>query len=105
MLIVKGVNIFPSQVEDILESIRGASSQYRIVVDRVDGKDTLEVQLEMSEELFADSMVDMEKFVEETSHKLDNGLGIRTKLSLKEPGFLERTQGKSKKVADLRPHD
>lgn len=102
MLIIKGVNIFPSQFEDILARVPEASSQYTIVVTREHGMDDIELLLEIDENSFFDSMAQMESFRRNLSQLLHSKLGIKVKVTLVEPGNLERTQGKSKRVIDKR---
>lgn len=102
MLIIKGVNIFPSQFEDILTTIPEASSQYAIIVNRIKGMDTIELKLEIEEQTFIDSVGELETLRRRLSHTLQSQLGIRVEVTLVEPGTLERTQGKSKRVIDLR---
>jgi phenylacetate-CoA ligase len=102
MLIIRGVNVFPSQVEDVLFRIEGIRPHYLIVVDRKSGLDDLEVRLEVAEEVFSDIMADMVAFQNNVADRLQAVLGLRAKITLVEPGSIERSAGKSKRVLDLR---
>ncbi len=102
MLIVRGVNVFPSQIEDVLFRIEGVRPHYLIVVDRQKGLDDLEVRLEVAEEVFSDIMADMVAFQHNVADRLQAVLGLRAKITLVEPGSIERSAGKTKHVLDLR---
>lgn len=102
MLIVRGVNIFPSQVEEALIEIEGVEPHFQIVVDRRAHLDELEVVVEMSEKFVSDSMRKLVEFQKEVESKLSAALGIRAKVRLVEPGSIERTAGKAKRVVDKR---
>jgi phenylacetate-CoA ligase len=102
MLIVRGVNVFPSQIEDVLFKIEGVRPHYLIVVDRQKGLDDLEVRLEVADEVFSDIMADMVTFQHNVADRLQTVLGLRAKITLVEPGSIERSAGKSKRVLDLR---
>jgi phenylacetate-CoA ligase len=102
MLIVRGVNVFPSQIEDVLFKIEGIRPHYLVVVDRQKGLDDLEVRLEIEPEVFSDIMADMVAFQKDVADRLQSVLGLRAKITLVEPGTIERTAGKSKRVLDLR---
>jgi len=102
MLIVRGVNVFPSQIEDVLFKIEGVRPHYLIIVDRQKGLDDLEVRLEVADEVFSDIMADMVAFQKDVADRLQSVLGLRAKITLVEPGSIERSAGKSKRVLDLR---
>ena len=102
MLIIKGVNVFPSQIEDVIFKIEGVRSHYLIVVDRKKGLDDLEVRLEVADEVFSDIMADMVTFQRDVADRLQSVLGLRAKVTLVEPGSIERSMGKSVRVLDLR---
>jgi len=102
MLIIRGVNVFPSQIEDVLFKIEGVRPHYLIVVDRKKNLDDLEVRIEVEEAVFSDIMADMVAFQRSVSDKLQSVLGLRAKIKLVEPGAIERSAGKSKRVLDLR---
>lgn len=102
MLVVKGVNIFPSQVEQALLEIEGVEPHFQIVIDRKGHMDELEVRVEAEEAFFPDSMRKLVEFQKEIEKKLASVLGIRAKITLVEPKTIERTSGKAKKVIDKR---
>ncbi len=102
MLIIRGVNVFPSQVEDVLFKIENVRPHYLIVVERKHGLDDMEVRIEVAEEVFSDIMADMVVFTKHVSERLHGVLGLNVKVTLVEPGTIERTAGKSKRVLDLR---
>lgn len=102
MLIIRGVNVFPSQIEDVLFRIEGVRPHYLIVVERKKNLDDLEVRIEVEPEVFSDMMADMVAFQSEVSDRLQSVLGLRARVKLVEPGAIERTAGKSKRVLDLR---
>ncbi len=102
MLIIRGVNVFPSQVEDVLFKIEDVRPHYLIVVDRKHGLDDMEVRLEVAEEVFSDIMADMVAFTRHVSERLHAVLGLNVKVTLVEPGTIERTAGKAQRVLDLR---
>ncbi|HSK48120.1 MAG TPA: phenylacetate--CoA ligase [Coriobacteriia bacterium] len=102
MLIIRGVNVFPSQIEDVLFQIEGIRPHYLVVVDRKKNLDDLEVRIEVEEAVFSDIMADMVAFQRSVSDKLQSVLGLRARITLVEPGAIERSAGKSKRVLDLR---
>jgi phenylacetate-CoA ligase len=102
MLIIRGVNVFPSQVEDVLFAIEGVRPHYLIVVGRKRNLDDLEVRIEVEEAVFSDIMADMVAFQGLVADKLQSVLGLRARVKLVEPGAIERSAGKSKRVLDLR---
>lgn len=102
MLIIRGTNVFPSQVEDVLSSINGLTPHYRIVVDSHNGLDRLTVHVEFKPEAFSDSFEVMDSFRASIAEKLKNVLLVGCKVKLVEPGGIERTTGKAKHVEDLR---
>jgi phenylacetate-CoA ligase len=102
MLIIRGVNIFPSQVEEVLMRLQGTAPHYLLIATRDGALDNLEVKVEMSENLFTDQMRKLNAVRDELQHKIDSALGIHAKLTLVEPGSLERFVGKAKRVEDRR---
>lgn len=102
MLIIRGVNVFPSQVESVLVGVRGVSPHYLLVVDRVDAGDTLEVQVEVTEETFSDTISSMERLASEIHEKLKSVLGLSAKVRLVDPKSIPRSEGKAKRVLDKR---
>jgi phenylacetate-CoA ligase len=102
MLIIRGVNVYPSQIEDVLLRIEGVRPHYLIVIDQRQNLDDLEVRLEVADGVFSDVMADMAAFQRSVADKLQSTLGLRTRVTLVEPGTIERTAGKAKRVLDLR---
>lgn len=102
MLIIRGVNIFPSQVESVLLESGDTTPNYHLVVDRVNNLDTLEVQVEVSELMFSDEIRRLEQLEHVIKHQLDSVLGISSKVTLVEPKKLARSEGKAKRVTDKR---
>jgi len=101
MLIVKGVNVFPSQIEMVLLS-KGLTSNYQIIVDREKTSDTIEVRVEMTPELFSDSMNSISIREAEITEALKSVLGILAKVSIVEPKSIIRSEGKAVRVIDRR---
>ena len=102
MLIIRGTNVFPSQVEDVLSSIEGITPHYRIIVEEVDGLDRMTVQTEIKPETFSDSFEEMDRFRASVAEKLKSVLLVGVRVQLVEPGGIERTTGKAKHVEDRR---
>jgi phenylacetate-CoA ligase len=105
MLIIRGVNVFPSQIEDVLFKIEGIRPHYLIVLDRKHGLDDFEVQIEVAEEVFSDIMADMVAFTKHVAERLHSVLGLHARVKLVEPGTVERTAGKARRVLDRRGDD
>lgn len=101
MLIVKGVNVFPSQIETVLIE-QGYQSNYQIVVDRVNNSDTLEVMVEMTQENFSDSLGKITSMEKQLVAALKTMLGIYTRVRLVAPKSIERSEGKAVRVIDKR---
>lgn len=102
MLIVRGTNVFPSQVEDVLAHIDGVSTHYRISVDNQGGLDQMTISVELDPEAFSDSFEEMNAFKHQIADKLKQTLLVGAKVKLVEPGGIERSLGKTKHVEDLR---
>jgi len=102
MLIIRGVNVFPSQVEAVLLQMQEAQPHYQLVATRDGALDNLEVKVEVSENAFSDEMKQITKFRETLQHKLNGALGVHARLTLVEPGGLERFVGKAQRVVDQR---
>lgn len=102
MLIVSGVNVFPSQIEDVLLKIKGVAPHYQIIVTKKGYLDALEVQVEMTDEAFTGNWRDLEELERTVRARLVAVLSINPKVKLLEPRSLERTTGKAKRVIDLR---
>lgn len=102
MLIVRGVNIFPSQIESVLFQIEHTAPHYQIVLDRDGTMDVARIRVEVTEALFNDEMRRMRAVQEEIRERLRSALGIKVEVELVEPRSLERFIGKAKRVVDLR---
>lgn len=102
MLIIRGVNVFPSQVEAALLEVDGTTPQYLLVVDRVGNLDSLEVQVEVEERFFSDEIKELSRLTQKISKVLQAALGLAVKVKLVEPKTLERSEGKAKRVVDKR---
>ena len=101
MLIIKGVNVFPSQIETVLMN-KGLTSNYQIVVDRLGTTDSIEVKVEMTPELFSDTINSIEVREREITDALKSMLGIYAKVSIVEPKSIVRSEGKAVRVIDKR---
>jgi phenylacetate-CoA ligase len=101
MLIIRGVNVFPSQVEHVLLEL-GMDPNYFIVVDRKNNLDTMEVQVEMNSKMFSDTVAGLESTKKRIESALQSTLNIHANVRLMEPGSLPRSEGKAKRVNDLR---
>jgi len=102
MLKIRGVNVFPSQIESVLVANEKIGGQYQLVVRREGFTDTLEVKVELGDESILDKFSEIEKVQKNISHNLQTVLGIQCKVSIVEPKSLERFVGKAKRVLDLR---
>ncbi len=102
MLIIRGVNVFPSQIETVLLDVGDTSPHYMIYVDRKDNLDIMEVQIEVSDSVFSDKVRTMEELGGKIRARLDSVLGISAKVRLVEPGTIPRSEGKAKRVIDNR---
>ena len=102
MLIIRGVNVYPSQIENVLARTEGVQPHYLIVVDRKRNLDDIEVRVEVDEALFSDVMGDMVRFQRKVAERIQAELGLRARVTLVEPGANERTAGATRRVLDLR---
>lgn len=102
MLIIRGVNVFPSQIEDALLAVEGVEPHYLIVVDRDGAMDTLEVRIEVSPAIFSDVMRNMVAFNKQVADRIASVVGLQAKVTLVEPGTIERSVGKARHVMDNR---
>ncbi|MDD6214625.1 MAG: phenylacetate--CoA ligase [Firmicutes bacterium] len=103
MLIIRGVNVFPSQIEEVLLKVGGdVTPNYQIIVDRVNNNDTFDINVEMNEALFADDVKSVDKTEKMITSKLREVLGIGAKVHLVNPKSIERSEGKAKRVIDKR---
>jgi phenylacetate-CoA ligase len=102
MLIIKGVNVFPTQIEEVLFQVEGCEPHYQLVVDRVDNIDTLEVQVEVNETIFFDEMKKQRAFIDMVEKRLASTLNVGAKVRLVEPASMPRYEGKAQRVIDRR---
>lgn len=103
MLIIRGVNVFPSQIEEVLLKVNAnVTPNYQIIVDRVNNNDTFDINVEMSETLFGDDVKTIERIERKITDDLRSVLGIGAKVHLVNPKSIERSEGKAKRVIDKR---
>ena len=102
MLIIRGVNVFPSQVEHVLMSIEGVEPHYQIVVEREGNLDTMTVQVEVSENIFSDEIRVLENLTRKIQVEIKDLLGVTCKVKLVEPKTIQRSEGKAQRVIDKR---
>lgn len=102
MLIIRGVNVFPTQVEHVLVGIKGVEPHYQIIVNRVGSLDTMEVQVEVSEKLFSDEIKNLENLSKHIQAEIKDLIGSSCKVTLVEPRTIQRSEGKAKRVIDNR---
>ena len=102
MLIIKGVNVFPSQIEEVLVAIEGCEPHYQLVVERKGASDVLEVCIEVTENIFFDEMKKQRAFLEMVEKRIDSVLGVGVIVKLVEPNSIPRHDGKAERVIDRR---
>nr|MBF0223380.1 phenylacetate--CoA ligase [Desulfobulbaceae bacterium] len=102
MLIIRGVNVFPSQIEHVLMSVEGVEPHYQIIVDRQGSMDTMEVQVEVSESVFSDEIKKLEGLSKRIQAEIKDLIGSSCKISLVEPKTIARSEGKAQRVIDKR---
>lgn len=102
MLIIRGVNVFPSQIEAALLEMGGTTPHYMIIVDRVNNLDTLEIQVEVEERFFSDEIKELENLTNKIRTVIQHAIGLSAKIKLVAPKTLERSMGKAKHVIDHR---
>ena len=102
MLIIRGVNVFPSQIESVLLEIPEAAPHYLIYVDRVKNLDSLEIHVEVSEEMFSDEVKELERIERQIKAELEGVLGVLVEVELVEPRSIARSEGKATRVIDRR---
>jgi len=102
MLIIRGVNVFPSQVEHVLMGVDGVEPHYQIVVDREGNLDTMQVQVEVSEGVFSDEIRVLENLTKHIQKEIKDLLGVTCKVKLVEPKTIQRSEGKAQRVIDNR---
>jgi len=107
MLIIRGVNVFPSQIESVLFNIDGIEPHYQLIVERDGNLDTLEVQVEVNEQTFSDEIKELQGLSNKIKKDIKDLLGVTCKVRLVEPKSIARSEGKAKRVIDNRqqnPH-
>jgi len=102
MLIIRGVNLFPSQVESVLLEMSEINPHYLLIVDRINNLDTLELKVEVDEAFFQDKISQLEALRQKLQTNLENSIGLGIKVTLVEPKVIERSEGKAKRVIDNR---
>lgn len=102
MLIIRGVNVFPSQIEGVLAKMKGVMPHYIIIVDRVNNLDTIEIKVELTPDIFSDEVRKIEAIRNELTHSIRDVLNLTAKITLVPPKSIERSEGKSKHVIDKR---
>ena len=102
MFIIRGVNVFPSQIEAALLAVEGTLPHYQIVLTSAKGLDQIEVQVEVTSEFFSDKIRGLETLQQRISHAVENTVGIRAAVRLVEPHTIQRSEGKAKRVIDNR---
>jgi len=102
MLIIRGVNLFPSQIEAALLKVEGTLPHYQIIVDRQKGLDTLEVQVEVTNEALSDTVGGLEQLQKQLAHSIEAITGLRPALKLVAPRTIQRSEGKARRVIDKR---
>jgi phenylacetate-CoA ligase len=102
MLIIRGVNVFPSQIESILMGVDGVEPHYVLIVDRKDNLDTLEVQVEVGEKIFSDEVKHLQALSLRIEKQIKEMLGVTCRVRLVEPKSITRSEGKAKRVIDNR---
>ncbi len=102
MLIIRGVNVFPTQIESVLLEIGEVEPHYQLVVRRDGSLDTLEIKVELSEALFSDRISNLENLEKRIRDRIQSTIGVNAKVALVEPKSLPRSEGKSQRVVDLR---
>jgi phenylacetate-CoA ligase len=102
MFIIRGVNVFPSQVETALLRVEGTLPHYQIVLTRDRGLDQMEVRVEVTPEVFSDEIRKLEALQQKLEASIENILGLRVKVTLVQPKSIARSEGKARRVSDLR---
>ncbi len=102
MLIIRGVNVFPSQIESILVTVEGIEPHYQLIVDREENLDTLEVQVEVNEKTFSDEIKVLQELSARIRKEIKDLLGVTCKVRLVEPKTITRSEGKAQRVIDRR---
>jgi phenylacetate-CoA ligase len=102
MFIIRGVNVYPSQIETALLKVEGALPHYQIVLTRDKGLDAMEVQVEVTPEVFTDTVGALEQVQSKLSKSIETTVGLRASVRLVQPRTIARSEGKAKRVIDQR---
>ncbi|MCK4276157.1 MAG: phenylacetate--CoA ligase [Phycisphaerae bacterium] len=102
MFIIRGINVFPTQIEEALLAVEGALPHYQIILSREKGLDQIEVQVEVTEEVFSDEVREMESLRAKLAESIERTLNLRAEVRLVEPHTIERSMGKAKRIIDER---
>ncbi|WP_285906160.1 phenylacetate--CoA ligase family protein [Pseudodesulfovibrio pelocollis] len=102
MLIIRGVNVFPSQIESILIETEGLTPHYQLIIERHGNMDTLEVQVEVNESMFSDEIKNLQRVESKVTKNIKEFLGVTAKVKLVEPKTIARSEGKAKRIIDKR---
>lgn len=104
MLIIRGVNLFPSQIESVLLQMSETKPHYLLIVDRVNNLDTLDLHVEVDQQFFQDKISELQKLTKKIQNNLESTLGLSVNVKLVEPKTIERSEGKAKRVIDKRKY-
>ena len=104
MLIIRGVNVFPSQIESVLMEIDEVEPHYQLEVDRKGALDTLSVKVEVNEKIFSDEVKNLQSLEKRISYRVKETFGVSVRVQLVEPKSIQRSEGKAVRVIDKRKH-
>jgi phenylacetate-CoA ligase len=102
MLIIRGVNVFPSQIEAIILETEGTAPHYQLIVNREGNLDTLEIQVEVDEASFSDEIKNLQRMEKKIANSIKEFLGVTASVKLVEPKSIQRSEGKAKRIIDMR---
>ena len=102
MLIIRGVNLFPSQIESVLLEMDETTPHYLLIVDRLNNLDTLELQVEVEDRFYSDTIGELQNLRKKIQHQVESATGLSVNVKLVEPKTIERSEGKAKRVIDKR---
>ena len=102
MLIIRGVNVFPSQIESAIMNVKGVSPHYMIYVDRINNLDVMEIQIELEGDITLDRVKDVENIRKKVETEVNSYIGLSAKIKLCERGSIARSEGKAVRVVDNR---
>ncbi|WP_237706166.1 phenylacetate--CoA ligase family protein [Thermophagus xiamenensis] len=102
LLIIRGVNLFPSQIESVLLEMDETTPNYLLVVDRVDNPDTLELHVEVEDRFYNDKIGELQSVGKKIKNQIESAIGLSINIKLVEPKSIARSEGKAKRVVDKR---